>query len=110
MEFKGKVIKVLKKVTGTSKKGAEWSKQEYVLESDGQYPKHLCVEVFGEEKINQFNIQLGQIINAHLNVDSSEWRERWFNQIQVWKVDLIEDVAGAKVQEQGPVSKDDLPF
>lgn len=110
MEFKGEVIKVLKKVTGTSKTGAEWAKQEYVLKSDGQYPKHLCIEVFGEEKINQFNIQLGQVINAHLNVDSREWQERWFNQIQVWKVDLIEDVSGVKVHDQTPDSVGDLPF
>ena len=43
--------------------------------------------VFGEDKINQFNIQVGEELTVHFDIDAREWQGRWFNSIRAWKVD-----------------------
>ena len=51
MEITGKIIQVLPEVGGVSKAGNEWKKQEYVLETHDQYPKKVCFQIFGADKI-----------------------------------------------------------
>ena len=51
-EVSGKIIAVLDKKSGMSNTtGTKWSVQQYVIETQEQYPKRLCFEVFGEERI-----------------------------------------------------------
>ena len=51
MELAGKVIAVLEPRGGVSKTGNEWKVQEYVIETHDQYPKKMCFDVFGADKI-----------------------------------------------------------
>lgn len=51
MEFTGKIKVVLPEVSGTSSHG-EWKSQQYVVETEEQYPKRLLFEVFGAEKFS----------------------------------------------------------
>lgn len=109
MEFKGKVIAVLDKKSGTSKAGNEWAKQEYVIEEiEGQYPKKMCFEVFGEDKISQFNIKVGQVLGVNFNIDSREWQGRWFNQVQAWKIVNLDQQAPKATTPSN--EREDLPF
>ena len=57
MEITGRIIAVLEPRGGVSKSGNNWKVQEYVLETNEQYPRKMCFDVFGEDKIQQFNIQ-----------------------------------------------------
>lgn len=69
MEFKGKIIAVLPIVKGTSKAtGSEWKKQEYVIENHDQYPRKMCFNLWSD-KIDQFNIQLGEELNVSFDID-----------------------------------------
>lgn len=86
MELAGKVIAVLEPRGGVSKTGNEWKVQEYVIETHDQYPKKMCFDVFGADKIAQFNIQAGEELNVFFDVDAREWNGRWFNSIRAWKV------------------------
>lgn len=72
MELSGKVIAVLEPRGGVSKTGNPWKVQEYVIETHDQYPRRMCFDVFGEDKINQFNIQLGEELNVSFDVDARE--------------------------------------
>ena len=87
MELSGKVIAVLEPRGGVSKTGNAWKVQEYVIETHDQYPRKMCFDVFGEDKINQFNIQIGEELTVHFDIDAREWQGRWFNIIRAWKVD-----------------------
>ena len=61
MEFTGKIIAILQPRGGVSKtSGNEWKAQEYVIENHDQYPKKMCFDIFGADKIEQFNIQMGE--------------------------------------------------
>ena len=54
MEITGKIIAVLPERGGISKTGNEWKMQEYVIETHEQYPRKVCFNVFGSDKIAQF--------------------------------------------------------
>lgn len=96
MEMSGRITHVLEARGGTSARtGNAWKVQSYVLETSEQYPKHLCFEVFGEDKINLFNIQVGQEVTVSFDVDAHEYQGRWYNQIRAWKVGPIQAAAPA---------------
>ena len=124
MELEGKVIAVLEPRGGVSKAGNNWKAQEYVIETHEAYPRKMCFDVFGEDKINQFNIQLGEELVVSFDIDAREWQGRWFNSIRAWKVErkdaqqpVPEDSAvpfppmsAAPVDFSAGDEKDDLPF
>jgi len=88
MEIQGKVIAVLEAKSGIGKaSGNAWMAQEYVLETHEQYPKKICFEVFGEEKIRQFNIQIGEELTVFFDIMANEWQGRYYNRIRAWRVD-----------------------
>ena len=88
MEITGKIIAVLPERGGVSaRSGAEWKLGSYVLETIEQYPKKMVFEVFGTERIAQFNIQLGETMTVSFDIDAHEYQGRWFNGIRAWKVD-----------------------
>mgnify|MGYP003227369206 CR=1 FL=1 len=110
MEFTGKIIAILQPKGGVSKAtGNEWKAQEFVIESHDQYPRKMCFEVFGADKIDQFNIQMGEELTVSFDIDSNQWQDRWFNRIRAWKVERVS--VGAAMPEFTPGdAKDDLPF
>jgi hypothetical protein len=87
MELSGKVIAVLEPRGGVSKTGNAWKVQEYVIETHDQYPRKMCFDVFGEDKINQFNIQVGEMVRVSFDIDAREYQGRWYNSIRAWNVD-----------------------
>ncbi len=126
MELSGKIIAVLPAREGVSKAGNPWKTQEYVLETHDQYPRKMCFNVFGADKIAQFNIQVGEELTVSFDIDCREWQGRWFNDIRAWKVERsVEGGSPAPIDEQVPFppaaasapvdftasdEKDDLPF
>lgn len=88
MEITGKIIAVLPANSGTSARtGNPWMSQTYVIETQGQYPKKLAFDVFGEERIKQFNIQQGEELTVRFDFDAHEYNGRWFNQIRAFNVE-----------------------
>lgn len=103
MELAGKVIAVLEPRGGVSKNGNEWKVQEYVIETHDQYPRRMCFDVFGADKIQQFNIQVGEELNVSFDIDAREWQGRWFNSIRAWKVERVAPMGA-------PAAPTDMPF
>ncbi|MBE6297118.1 MAG: DUF3127 domain-containing protein [Bacteroidales bacterium] len=87
MEITGKIIAVLPERGGISKTGNEWKMQEYVLETQEQYPRKVCFNVFGSDKIAQFNIQAGEEMTVSFDINAREYNGRWYNDIRAWKVE-----------------------
>lgn len=85
MEIQGKVIAVLPERSGVSARG-EWKSQTYVIETQEQYPKKMAFDVFGADRIANFGIQFGEVINVSFDIDAHEYRGRYFNQIRAWNV------------------------
>ena len=66
--------------------GNPWMSQEYVIEVPGQYPRKCLFRVFGEDRIKQFNIQMGQDVTVSFDIDAHEYNGRWFNEIRAFNV------------------------
>lgn len=89
MELQGKVIAVLPERSGVSQRG-EWKAQSYVIETHEAYPKKLCFDVFGADRMAQFNIQSGEEILVSFDIDAHEYQGRWFNSIRAWNVQRVD--------------------
>lgn len=88
MELTGRIIAVLPERSGTSQKtGNEWRLASYVLETPGDYPRKMVFEVFGSDRIQQFNIQQGELLTVSFDIDAHEYNGRWFNGIRAFRVD-----------------------
>lgn len=87
MEITGKIIAVLPPKQGVSQStGNAWMCQDYVLETQEMYPKKVCFNIFGAEKIQEMNIQLGETLTVSLEINASEYQGKWYNQVRGWKV------------------------
>lgn len=84
LQITGKVIDILEEQSGEGKNGT-WRKQEFVLETPGQYPKQVCVVQWGDN-IDKFGIAAGETITAHIDIQSREYNGRWYTDIKAWKV------------------------
>lgn len=89
MELTGKIIIVQPERSGVSQRtGTEWKVQEYVLETiNEQFPRKMVFEVFGADRIANFNIKAGDVMTVSFDIDAREYNGRWYNQIRAWKVD-----------------------
>ena len=94
MEIQGKVIAVLPERSGVSARG-EWKSQTYVIETQEQYPKKMAFDVFGADRIANFGIQFGEVINVSFDIDAHEYQGRWFNSIRAWNVTKVSQQAMA---------------
>lgn len=112
VKFTGKIIAVGQVQMGTSQSGTQWSSQEFVIEElNEQYPSRAVIQVYGSDKLQQFNIQLGEIITAHIGLKARQSKEgRWFNQLDCWKVErpngqqqgqVVQSLVGAAPQPAG---------
>ncbi|MEE0620464.1 MAG: DUF3127 domain-containing protein [Prevotella sp.] len=129
MELQGKVIAVLPARSGVSARG-EWKSQSFVIETHDSFPRKMVFDVFGEERLTRFNIQLGQEVNVSFDIDAHEYNGRWFNNIRAFDVRLVDPntVSAAPAAQAAPAaplqpanapfppqpeqsnSDDDLPF
>ncbi len=93
MELQGKIIAALPERSGTSQRG-EWKVQEFVLETiDSQYPRKMVFDVFGADRLQRFNIQVGQIVNVAFDIDAREYNGRWYNSIRAFDVRQVDPSA-----------------
>ena len=106
MDLSGRIIAVLPQNSGVSARtGNPWMSQEYVIEVPGQYPRKCMFRIFGEDRIKQFNIQMGEDVTVSFDIDAHEYNGRWFNEIRAFNV-----TRGAAPVAGAPVAADQNPF
>lgn len=109
--LKGEVIAVLELKQGTSKAGKDWQTQSYAIkETEEKYPKIVAFDIFGEEKIKEANLKVGDIVSVEANVESREWNGRYFTSISAWRVEKEGGVQETPQAPQEEETKGDLPF
>ncbi|MBR1933554.1 MAG: DUF3127 domain-containing protein [Prevotella sp.] len=87
MDLTGKVIAIMEARGGVSARtGNSWMTQEYVIEMPGQYPRKMMFNIFGEDRIKQFNIQPGEEITVQFDIDAREYNGRWYNDIRAYNI------------------------
>jgi len=89
MEIKGKITKILEAQTGEKKDGSgSWIKQNFLVETDEKYNNLYCFEVFGDEKVQNFQKynKVGQEVNVEFNVSTNEYKGNYYTSLSAWKI------------------------
>lgn len=75
MEIIGKIV-TMNYEQGTSQAGNEWAKQTVVIETQDAYPKKVALTVFGQDRIDQFNLKTEEVITFSINLESRPYFDR----------------------------------
>ena len=93
MEVTGRIVAIMDKQSGDSERG-HWERQNFVVEyfadPRDRYSKRMVFSVFGADRLQKFNIQMGVEYVINFDIDANESRKapgQWFNDIQAWKVE-----------------------
>lgn len=119
MEIQGKIVKILPLQSGQGKNGT-WKKQEFILETEGQIRKKICMSLWGD-KVDQFPLTDGETVTVSFDVESREYNERWYTDVRAWKIAQGESKpastggsykppAGIPASDDISEPADDLPF
>lgn len=87
--IEGALIQILKVESGVGKSGKEWTKQEFVVETQEQFPKKVCFTLFGD-KTSLLNLfREGDQVNVSYNLESRDFNGKWYHNINCWKLDKV---------------------
>lgn len=81
----GKITDVLPRKEGISKTGNAFVSQDFVITEECENPSTLCFNVFGEEKLQQYNIKVGMSVSVSLVVESRVWNGKYFTSLKCIK-------------------------
>lgn len=93
MEISGKIIQILPEETGEGRNGP-WKKQNFILETQDQYPKKVCISVWGD-KIDLKGFGENSEVTASINIESREYNGRWYTDVKAWRVVKAKDEQAA---------------
>ncbi|MEM7417606.1 MAG: DUF3127 domain-containing protein [Gemmatimonadota bacterium] len=105
LEITGKVIDILEEKSGEGRNGT-WRKQEFILETPGQYPKPVCIVQWGDN-IDKFGIRQGETVTAHIDIQSREFNGKWYTDVKAWRVERPQADGGGG---DGPPPISDEPW
>ncbi len=119
MQLIAKLVQMQPLQTGEGKNGP-WKKQDIIVETDGTYPKKVCIAIWGD-KINTSALQIGTTLDIQFDVESREYNSKWYTECKAWKVDVsgggsttaptsqAPNVSFDELNQMPPID-DDLPF
>jgi len=123
MQISAKLIQILPLQSETGKNG-EWKKQDIIVETQEQYPKKICVSVWGD-KIPSQPMMLGENLLIDNDIESREYNGRWYTDVKAWKIqvsgeekslEIIQNNVGSNFEKDSSSigifddEDDDLPF
>ena len=107
LSVKGRIQQILKPESGVSRAGKEWQKQEFVIETEEQFPRKVCFTLFGDKTSLIDGLASGQEVEVSFNLESREYNGKWFHNINAWKIDTA---STENIPEPPPeFGMDDIP-
>ena len=97
MQINGKLTALLPLQTGQGKNG-EWKKQEFIIETAGQYPKKVCVTAWG--KTVDYVPSIGTEVNIQYDLESREYNGKYYTEVKAFKIETVGKVAPSKDEQQ----------
>ncbi|MBL7972256.1 MAG: DUF3127 domain-containing protein [Prolixibacteraceae bacterium] len=121
MQVKGTLVQILKVESGVSKAGKEWKKQDFVIETNEQFPKKVCFTLFGDKISLIDGMSEGSELEVFFSVESRDFNGKWYHNINAWKIERAGTVSAARSYppeftagdippEMADDSGNDLPF
>jgi len=79
MEITGKLSAIMPLVTGTTKSGGTWEKQDFIIETIEEYPKKIYITSFNKGNVSQ--LPLGTELTVSVNIESREYNGKWYTNL-----------------------------
>jgi len=116
MEIQGTIIVIGE----TEKFGAkEFKKRQLVIKTDQQYPQSIPVDFTQDKCVILDGYSVGQFVKVSVNVQGSEWKGKYYVNLQAWKIEKGEQEKSSAsfmpdrskfAEAQVGEIEDDLPF
>ena len=87
LEAIGKIIQIQPEESGTGKNGV-WVKQQIVIETNEQYPKKICLALWGDKVAQAKEYKIGQSLKIIAAVESREYNGKWYTDVKPFRIDL----------------------
>jgi hypothetical protein len=114
LELTGKLIETLPIQTGEGRNGP-WKKQDIIIETGGEYPKKICLSIWGD-RLKDVPLQEGNDYKFAIDLESREFKGRWYTNVKAYRIEpvggadqLNQDIYPEQDFSDNPDS-DDLPF
>lgn len=91
---RGTVIRILPVQEGVSKSGNAWRKGAFVIETEAQYPRTICFNIWNN-RIDEFPLTEGDLVEVRFDVESREYMERWYTDVTAYSVSKVDQTAAA---------------
>ena len=106
LEITGKVIAKLPQQSGQGKNGT-WIKQDFVIETQDQFPKKVCISLWGDKAKELDAFAIGETLKAGINIESREFNGKWYTDVKAWRIDKA---GSSNNSDQAPMpTNDSLP-
>jgi hypothetical protein len=124
MEITGKLSQVLPEQTGQGRNGT-WVKISFVLETQDQYPKKICIDAWGDKADVVKGFAVGDLLKVDFDAESREYNGRWYTNLKAWRMEKQGENTAAPAGDNPPLPNfeepssssetsfeptDDLPF
>ena len=114
MEIKGTITQLLPVESGTSKNGTAWSNMMFIIDTGGQYPKQVALQLSGKSlDYNKDKLKVGQTITAKFEATSREYNGKWYTQLGAYNVEIHAPAMVDSQESSGhfvDADPSDLPF
>lgn len=88
MEVEGIIIQVLPTEKSKPEAAKAWTKVDFIVETEGQYPKKVCINSFND-KIPPSQLAIGNKVKVDVNLESREYNGKWYTTVSAWKMEVI---------------------
>jgi hypothetical protein len=103
LELTGRIAQTLDLQSGTSAKG-DWKRQEFILETEEQYPRKICIALWGDRVNDIADIQVGKdLITVSITLESREYNGRWYTDVRAWRIQRGPGVSTQGTAGPGPI-------
>ena len=85
LDITGKLVTKLPQQSGQGKNGA-WIKQDFIVETQEQFPKKVCISLWGEKAKELDSIAIGETMKIGINIESREFNGKWYTDVKAWKI------------------------
>ncbi len=98
IDIKCRLVGKLQVQNGNSARGT-WCKQDFIVETIETYPRKICMNVWGEDKVAELSgYNIGENLTISVNIESREFNGRWYTDVRAWRIQRESAAQNAGVQ------------
>lgn len=100
-ELKGKILSLGEVVTGTSRSGQPWQRQDVLVEmEDGEYKTPVALVAFNDVVDNIDKLNIGDPVDVRFTISAREYNGRHYNDLRVFSIRNQNGWSGRMINKQ----------